>query len=117
MARLLIVDDDPTIRETLCRLFSERYECDTADCAEQAIELLEIRHYDAIITDVSMPGVGGGQILKRIEAGSLTIPVIVISANGDQFKETFLARGAFAYLSKPFLFEAIETAIERAVNR
>src|SRR5437899_6004165 len=81
------------------------------------LEFLEVQHYDAIITDVSMPGVGGGQILKRIQAGSLTTPVIVISANGDLFKDLFLEMGAFAYLSKPFLFEAIENAIEQAIKR
>jgi DNA-binding NtrC family response regulator len=89
MASLLIVDDDPIIRDTLRRLFADRYECDTADRAEQALELLEAQEYDAIITDVSMPGVGGVQILKRIQTGALTIPVIVISASGDQFRIFF----------------------------
>jgi DNA-binding NtrC family response regulator len=41
MAALLIVDDDPIIRETLRRLFADKYECDTADRAEQALELLD----------------------------------------------------------------------------
>jgi DNA-binding NtrC family response regulator len=116
MAALLIVDDDPTIRDTLCRLFADKYECNTADRAEQALELLEVKKYDAIITDVSMPGVGGVQILKRIQARPRTIPVIVISASGDQVKDLFLEMGAFAYFSKPFRFEEIENAIERAVD-
>ena len=117
MAALLIVDDDPIIRDTLCRLFADRYECDTADRAEHALELLEVQQYGAIITDVSMPGIGGVQILKRIHARHLTIPVIVISASGDQFKELFLEMGAFAYFSKPFRFAEIEKAVEAAINR
>ena len=60
MAALLIVDDDPIIRENLRRLFADKYECDTADRAEQALELAEIHKYAAIITDFSMPGAGGG---------------------------------------------------------
>jgi DNA-binding NtrC family response regulator len=116
MAALLIVDDDPIIRETFRRLFSDKYECDTADRAEQALELLDSQEYDAVITDVSMPGIGGVQILKRIQARQLTIPVIVISASGDQFKDLFLEMGAFAYFSKPFRFEEIENAVKRAVD-
>ena len=116
MAALLIVDDDPTIRDTLDRLFADKYECDTADRAEQALELLEVKEYDAIITDVSMPGVGGVQILKRIQARHRTIPVIVISASGDQFKDLFLEMGAFAYFSKPFRFEELESAVVQALK-
>jgi two-component system OmpR family response regulator len=99
MAALLIVDDYPIIRDTLCRLFADKYECDTADRAEQALELVEIHEYAAIITDSSMPGADGAQVLKRIQARALPIPVIVISASGDQFKDLFLEMGAFAYFS------------------
>jgi len=116
MAALLIVDDDPIIRDTLCRLFAYKYDCDTADRAEQALELLDSQEYDAIITDVSMPGVGGIQILKRVQARHLTIPVIVISASGDQFKELFLEMGAFDYFSKPFRFEELESAVAQALD-
>ena len=116
MAALLIVDDDPTIRNTLCRLFADKYECDTADRAEQALELVEIHKYAVIITDISMPGVGGVQILKRIQARVLPIPVIVISASGDQFKELFLEMGAFAYFSKPFRFDELELAVIQALD-
>jgi two-component system response regulator PilR (NtrC family) len=117
MAALLIVDDDPIIRETFRRLFSDKYESDTADRAERALELLEVQEYDVIITDVSMPGGGGVQILKRIQTHALTIPIIVISASGDQFKDLFLEMGAFAYFSQPFRFEDIENAVKRAADR
>ncbi len=116
MAALLIVDDDPIIRDNLRRLFADKYECDTADRAEQALELLEVHKYDAVITDVSMPGAGGLAILKRIQARHLTIPVIVISATGDQFKDLFSERGAFAYFSKPFRFEELESAVAQALD-
>src|ERR1700730_17453473 len=92
-ATLLVVDDDRVIRETLRQGFSTMYECHTADRAEQALECLEFQDYDAITTDISMPGVGGVQILRRIQARHLTTPVIVISGNGEQFEDLFLEMG------------------------
>ena len=117
MARLLVIDDDRVIRETLHQVFSITYECDTADRAEQALECLEFQEYDAVITDISMPGVGGVQILKRILARHLTTPVIIISGNGDQFKDLFLEMGAFAYFTKPFRLEKLELAVSQAIAR
>lgn len=116
MAALLIVDDDPIIRDNLRRLFADKYECDTADRAEEALELLEVQKYDAIIIDVSMNGAGGAEILKRIQSQALPIPVIVISASGDQLKDLFLEMGAFAYFSKPFRFEELESTVAQALD-
>lgn len=110
-----MVDDDPLIRETLHQVLSLTYECDTADRAEQALECLEFQEYDAVITDISMPGVGGDQILKRIRSKHSTTPVIVITGNGDQFKDLFLEMGAFAFFTKPFRLEELELAIGQAI--
>jgi DNA-binding NtrC family response regulator len=112
---LLVIDDDRIIRETLSQVFSERYECDTADRAEQALECIDFQHYDAIITDISMPGVGGLQILRRIQARHIATPVIIISGNGDEFRDLFMEMGAFAYFTKPFHLEDLELAIGQAI--
>ncbi len=117
VVRLLVVDDDPIIRETLQQFFSNEYDCDTADRAEQALEILEYQHYDAIITDISMPGAGGVQILKRIQARRVTTPVIVISGNGDEFRDLFMEMGAFAYFTKPFRLLELELAVSQAIAR
>lgn len=114
-ATLLVVDDDCVIRETLRRVFSTMYECHTADRAEQALEFLEFQGYDAIITDISMPGGGGVQVLRRIHARHLTTPVIVISGNGEEFEDLFLEMGAFAYFTKPFRLEELELAVTQAI--
>lgn len=115
MASVLVIDDDPVIRKTLQRLFSKEHECETADGSEQGLASLELEDYDTIITDVSMPGVDGLQILKRIQARHLRTPVIVISGNGDQFRDLFMELGAFAYFTKPFRFEELESAVIQAV--
>lgn len=67
MATLLLIDDDRAVREMLDMLFSTSHECYTADRAEQAIEFLEFQTYDVVITDISMPGLGGVEILRRIK--------------------------------------------------
>jgi DNA-binding NtrC family response regulator len=115
MTTLLVVDDDPAIRETLQKVFSQSYECDTADRAEQALEYLEFQDYDAIITDISMPGVGGVQILKHIQAHHSKTPVIVISGNGSEFEDLLMELGAFAYFTKPFRLEKLELAVTQAI--
>jgi len=66
MATLLLIDDDQTIREMLDLLFSKSHECHTADRAEQALEFLKFQSYDVVITNISMPGLDGVEILRRI---------------------------------------------------
>jgi DNA-binding NtrC family response regulator len=113
---LLVIDDDRVIRETLQTVFSNTYHCDISDGSEHVLASLDTREYDAIITDVSMPGVDGLQVLKRIQARHHKIPVIVISGNGDQFKDLFLEMGVFAYFTKPFLLNDLESAVEQALR-
>ncbi len=118
MATLLIVDDDNTIRETLHELLAEAHQCHTADRAEQALAYLEVETYDAVITDISMPGLGGREILKYVHDKHPTTPVIVISGMSNQAEaKALLEMGAFAYFNKPFRLEEIESAVARAIAR
>ena len=115
MATLLVIDDDYVIREFLHQALSEKYECDTADRAEHAIEYLSVQKYDVIITDIFMPGFSGMQILKVLKEKHLPTPVIVISGRGDELKDTFMKMGAFAFFTKPFRLEKLELAISQAI--
>lgn len=115
MATLLIIDDDNNVRDTLHDLFSDVHECHTADRAEQAIEYLGFETYDVVLTDISMPGLGGLEILKRMTEQHPTTPVIVISGQVDAERDDLLALGAFEFFSKPFLLEEVEDAVQRAI--
>lgn len=118
MATLLIVDDDNNIRDTLRDLLSEAHDCHTADRAEQALSYLEFESYDVVLTDIAMPGLSGDQVLKRIQIQHPHTPVIVISGNADeQSAKDLLTMGAFAYISKPFQLEEVESAVVRAIAR
>jgi DNA-binding response OmpR family regulator len=116
MPTLLIVDDDAAIRGILYDLFSDRYECNTASMAEEAFQYLEVEHYDAIITDIAMPGLTGVELLKRVQLRDESTPVILISGKGsEQDSKSLLALGAFAYVTKPFNLAEIEETVDRAV--
>jgi DNA-binding NtrC family response regulator len=117
MPTLLIVDDDAAIRGMLYDLLGEHYECNTASSADEAFQFLEVEHYDAIITDIAMPGLTGIELLKRVQLRDEATPVILISGKGnEQDSESLLALGAFAYLTKPFSLEEIEQVVERAIE-
>ena len=114
MATLLLIDDDRAVREMLEMLFSATHECHTADRAEQALEFLEFQTYDVVITDISMPGLGGVEILKHIKLRH-AIPVIVISASADQYRDIVMKMGAFACFSKPLSLAELEDTVADAI--
>ena len=115
MPTLLIVDDDAAIRGVLLDFFSDKYECNTASTAEEAIEFLEVEVYDAVITDISMPGLDGINLLKRIQLKDLPTPVILISGKGhEQDSDSLIRLGAFAYITKPFNLDDVERVVREA---
>lgn len=117
MPTLLIVDDDDAIRGMLYDLLADRYECSTASMAEEALQCLEVEQFDAILTDISMPGLTGVELLQKIHEHDSATPVIMISGKGsEQNAQALLDMGAFAYVTKPFNLDEIEEVVERAVG-
>ena len=117
MANVLIVDDDDAVRGILLDLLSDRYQCNTASTAEEAFQYLEIENYDAVLTDIAMPGLTGVELMKRVQLKDLDTPVILISGkNDEQDSEALIKLGAFAYLNKPFSLDEIEYLVDRAVG-
>jgi DNA-binding NtrC family response regulator len=118
MPTILIVDDDAAVRGILYDLLSEKYECNTASMAEEALQYLEVEKYDAIVTDLAMPGLTGIELLKRVQQTDMETPVILISGRGaEQDPEDLIELGAFAYVTKPFNLDEIEEVVERAVGQ
>ena len=117
MPRVLVVDDDDTIRDTLYELLSEQYICQTAETAEKAVARLEADPYDVVLTDISMPGLSGLELLGHIRQKFSDTPVIIISGIGDQEHAQGLIRlGAFDFLLKPFSLDMVEESVKRAVE-
>jgi DNA-binding NtrC family response regulator len=117
MSTILIVDDDDAIRGMLYDLLSEKYQCNTAGMAEEALQYIEVEQYDAILTDIAMPGLTGVELLQRVQESHNGTPVILISGKGsEQDPKALIDLGAFAYITKPFNLEDIEEVVERAIQ-
>ncbi len=117
MPRVLLVDDDETIRDTLYELLSEYYVCQTAETAEKAFARLEADEYDVVLTDISMPGLSGLELLGHVRQKFPDTPVIIISGIGDQEHAQGLIRlGAFDFLLKPFSLDVVEKSVRMAVE-
>lgn len=117
MAKVLVVDDDETIRETLYELLSEEYLCQTAETAEMAFARLEADAYDVVLTDISMPGLSGLELLGQVRQRFPETPVIIISGISDQeHAQGLIKLGAFDFLLKPFQLEVVENSVKRAVE-
>ena len=117
MARVLVVDDDDTIRDTLYELLSDEYICQTAETAEKAFARLAADSYDVVLTDISMPGLSGLELLGYIRQKFPDTPVIMISGIGDQeHAQGLIKLGAFDFLLKPFSLEVVEKSVQRAME-
>jgi DNA-binding NtrC family response regulator len=115
--RILLVDDDETIRDTLYELLSAEYVCQTAETAEKAFARLEADQYDVVLTDISMPGLSGLELLGHVRQKFPDTPVIIVSGIGDQEHAQGLIRlGAFDFLLKPFSLEVVEKSVRRALE-
>ena len=118
MAAILIVDDDDAVRDVLYDLFSEEHMCHAAATAEQALAYLSEQTYDAVLTDISMPGLSGLELLGHLRREQPDTPVIVISGIGDREHAEGLTRlGAFDFILKPFSLEAVEESVSRALDQ
>ncbi|HLL15106.1 MAG TPA: response regulator [Pyrinomonadaceae bacterium] len=117
MAAILLVDDDATIRDTLYDLLSEDHLCHVAETAERALGWLDTDVYDVVLTDISMPGLSGIELLSHVRQNQPQTPVIIISGIPDEdHAKGMMALGAFDYLLKPFKLEDVERSVARAIE-
>lgn len=116
-ARILVVDDEPEIREVLCALLSNDYLCESAGSAEDALSVLRERDFDLIISDIMMSGMSGLEMVPKVL--SLSPDAVVVMISGVQTIESAikaLRAGAFDYIMKPFDLRQVEAAVERALE-
>lgn len=118
MARVLVVDDEKSIRDLIKMTLSvENYESDEADDGKTAYEMIENNKYDLILLDIMLPKLDGYQVLQKIK--NKNIPVIFLTAKiALQDKILGLKMGADDYITKPFepmeLLARIETILRRS---
>lgn len=118
MAKIIIIDDDESTRETLSTYLSElEYETYTADCGKKGVELVKKINPDLVISDVNMPDISGLDVLKQVKEFDELIQVIIITAF-DDMNSTILAmqKGAYDYLEKPVDINRLKISINRSLE-
>ncbi|HET8539057.1 MAG TPA: sigma-54 dependent transcriptional regulator [Anaeromyxobacter sp.] len=116
-ARVLVVDDEKLIRWSVAeRLQRSGYDVVSAESGEQALELLSAAPPDLMLLDVRLPGIDGVETLQRALAIHPELAVLMMSAHStvDVAVEA-MKRGAVDFLVKPFPFQALDAAVERAI--
>lgn len=117
-ARILIVDDEPNIRRILQMAFEKAgYVAATADDAHAALECFEGEAPDCVITDVTMPGMTGYDLLREIKSRWPLTPVVIMTAFGTIPQAVQAIRdGAFEYVTKPFDLDALKRVVQAALE-
>ncbi len=117
-ARILIVDDEATIRDTLCTVLKEEgFDAESAENGRAALEKIQQNNYDLVITDLRMPEMDGLELLKAVKLNSPQTSVIIITAYGSMESAIEALRlGAFDYLIKPLDFDDVILRVRRLME-
>lgn len=117
--KVLIVDDEPIMRDVLSKVIvSEGYEWASASNGQEAIDRLQSSNYEIVLTDVRMPLLDGLQLLRHITANHPDVAVIMITALNDAASAVeAISIGAYDYVTKPFNIFELCSKIGRAVER
>src|SRR5246127_640322 len=120
--RILVVEDDPAVQKALRRLFeTEGYAVETQSDGKSAIDSFHASPPAAMVLDLRLPKVSGGDVCKEIKAISPTLPIVVLSAASDvSDKVLLLELGADDYVTKPFspreLLARVRAALRHTVQ-
>lgn len=116
--RILIVDDEDAVCQMFAAYLSESYECTTASSSDEALGHLALKNYALVISDLTMPGRNGIELLREIVARYPDTAVIMVSGvDRPQRVRDALRLGAYDYLIKPCEMESLANAVERAIER
>ncbi len=119
MKKILIVDDDPMVRQLVRMTLAELYECVEAPDGETALDMLETVRPDAIVLDWVLPGMSGLSVFKRLKRYQeyRDIPVVIMSARGEeQTRAAAQEVGTAGYLAKPFDVNELRSTLAQALE-
>jgi len=123
MAHILLIDDDELLRDTLLQMLElDRHRVTEASSGEQGLKLFGSGSgFDAVITDILMPGIDGTQVIFEMRRRAPQLPVIAMSGGrrklSPQFNlETATMVGAASQLAKPFGLKDLRAALNKALG-
>ena len=118
--RILVVDDEPSLRELVVVTLGEAYRCDEARDGDEALALLHERDYDLVLLDVMLPGRSGLDVLRELRSDERLrdLPVVVMSAwQTEKDVEAARAAGGTSFLPKPFPIDELVAAVDALLPR
>jgi DNA-binding response OmpR family regulator len=116
--RILVVDDDIAIRLLNAdMLMRSGYEVDTAEDGESGWEALQVKNYDLLITDNNMPKVSGVELVKKLHAARMALPVIMASGTIPEELDQQPGLQVAATLLKPFTCDKLLGTVKKALSK
>ena len=117
LRKVLVVDDDPVVGKSFKRVLSGKgYIVVTAEDGYDALQKLQSETYDAVFTDLRMPGMNGLEVAERIKARQPWVPVVIVTGYGSKTsEERARAAGVSDFLHKPLSPEMIEDSAAKAM--
>lgn len=118
-SRVLLVDDEESIRRLLSRMLESAYDVEVASDGETAMRLLREpdAHYDLLISDLHMPGIDGLMLIREVQRTNPALPAIVITGYSSESSAiAALNLGVAGYLTKPFATSQVLAAAAKALG-
>jgi len=117
--RLLIVEDDAALARGILKVFrAEGLAVDHATNGQDALAMVQMEPYSALILDLGLADMDGLTVLRHIRQAHLTVPILILTArDGTMDRVNGLDQGADDYLSKPFAIEELEARVRALIRR
>jgi nitrogen regulation protein NR(I) len=119
MEKILVIEDDETVRDLLHSFLKEKgFEVTTAESGVAGIDMLRAEKFDLILTDLKLPGgIDGMGVLREVTVNKINIPVIVLTAHATvETAVEAMKNGAFDYITKPFNFDELMIILKKALS-
>ncbi|MDH3231476.1 MAG: response regulator [Alphaproteobacteria bacterium] len=121
MGRILVVDDEELVRETLCHMLEDAgYEVFEATNGNEALQAFEEQKIDVVVTDIFMPEKEGLETIAELRQRKPDVKIIAVSGGGGDGKLDYLdfakRFGAISVLTKPFLREQVLSAVKAILD-
>ena len=119
MAKILIVDDERSIRNTLKDILEvESYQVDVVESGIEALELIKENNYDVVFSDIKMPQMDGVELLQKIKVNNPETPIIMISGHGTiETAVDCIKKGAYDFIEKPIDLNRLLIVVRNALDR
>ena len=115
--KILVVDDEPLVRDLIVQILEPEHVCQTAGSGEEALEIFRNNSFDLVMSDINMGGMTGIELIPRLLA--LSPDTVIVMLSGNQTIDSAIdaiRSGAFDYVKKPFDIDHVKVAVDRALQ-